>query len=122
MPDRSRATPDDVASRDDEDLIDWLLGEIDQAPDIERGENYISERLGEWFPGVRGVGAPRILGPGGLPSPEMTEAAQIEQRLRTAYEELIRRRLIESDSSAGRTFCVLTAGGERRLAERRDAS
>lgn len=114
-----RPTPEDVDGRDHEELALWLLDELDRAPEIERGENFVSERLGEWFPGVRGVGAPRILGPGGMPSPEVGDAKRIEKRLRAAYEELMSRRLIERDPQAGRTFCKLTAEGDRVLKERR---
>jgi hypothetical protein len=117
--DQARSTVADVDACDDEQLVGWLLEQIDGAPEIEQGENFITERLGEWFPGARGVGAPRIVGPDGAPSLEMTEAARIDARLRGAYDELMARRLIERDPTSGRTFCKLTAEGRRVLAELR---
>lgn len=116
----SSASDADVAellALDGDALALWLLERLDGAPPGEREESYIGERLAEWLPESRALGAVKQLDQFGLPKPESVEADRVERALRDAYSLLMSRGLIRPDPTAGKTFCVLTETGNRQLAD-----
>lgn len=107
---------DEILALDDDALALWLLGELDKAPPIEKGENYIGERLAEWFPGSKAIGAIKQLDQTGLALASSTKPDLVERRLKEAYSSLMSRNWIRPDTGSGKRFCELTAQGQAQVA------
>ncbi|MGO9957181.1 MAG: hypothetical protein ACLP50_14640 [Solirubrobacteraceae bacterium] len=107
---------DEILQLNGDALALWLLRELDEAPTIQKGENYISEHLAEWFPDSRRIGAKQQLNQFGIPTATSTEPGGVERRLREAYSLLMSRNWIRPDPQSGKSFCDITGEGQRQLA------
>jgi uncharacterized protein (TIGR02391 family) len=105
---------DEILALDDDALALWLLGKLDVAPPNEKGEGFISERLAEWFPSERAIGAFQQVSATGIPLPRRSD--EVERRLLDAYSVLMTRGWIRPDGKSGSTFCEITGQGKRSLA------
>lgn len=105
-----------IEKLDDDGLALWLLRELDIASPGQKGESFIHERLAEWFPAAKAIGAMQQLNQFGLPTGDSVRPGLVERRLKEAYSLLMSRNWIRPDSSSGNTFCELTAAGKRQLA------
>jgi hypothetical protein len=76
---------DEILRMDGDALALWLLRELNEAPPIRKGENFISESLAEWFPDSRRIGSMTQLDQYGIPKASSTEPNRVERRLRDAY-------------------------------------
>ena len=104
---------DDLLALDDGALDAWLLRRLDEAPPNERGENFIHERLAEWFPATRAIGAIKLVDQFGLPRPD--PSTPVETRLKAAYGRLRSHGWITRDNDGGKTFVKITETGREQL-------
>jgi hypothetical protein len=106
---------EEILRLDVDGCANWLLRQLDEAPPGETGENFISERVAEWFPGAKAIGAKRQLDQTGIPTAASTRPTLVERHLRDAYHTLVSRGFIRPDPGSGKTFCEITGAGRQQL-------